>query len=225
MSDRPRLKILVADDHGLYRAGLVFLLKDQIHADEVLEVGGFDQALDRLASDSEISVALFDLSMPGMTGPESLAVVRETYPSVKVAVVSGSEDRDLVLRALSVGLSGYIPKSLGEAEIADAIRMVVGGQIFVPPFLAAASATKPAGARPADTPDQHGTAAQVDSDRLTPRQRDVLKCVVRGLSNKEVARELDIAEGTVKIHLAALFVHFGVRNRTELATKAHVPSR
>jgi DNA-binding NarL/FixJ family response regulator len=210
------MKVLIADDHGLYRAGLGFLLKDRLGVDEVIEVGSLDEALDVLALDPDIDLALFDLSMPGMAGPDSLGAVKAAYPGSNIAVISGGEDRENVLKSISAGLSGYIPKSLSDDEIARALEMMLRGYIFVPTFMATTAETPPA-PRERERADPTHPAPL---DELTPRQRDVLHYIVQGRSNKEIARELDIAEGTVKIHLAALFVHFGAHNRTELATRA-----
>lgn len=216
MSRKSKPHVLIADDHGLYRSGLSLLLKDSLKAQAVVEAKGFDEALDKLASDPAINMALFDLSMPGMSGPASLSVVKETYPAVAIAVISASEDRAHVLEAVDMGLGGFIPKSLDEHEILSALRMVLSGQIYVPRFMASGKTPRPEvnQTRPKEEPTGSHPG------ELTPRQRDVLDCARRGLSNKEIARELEIAEGTVKIHLAALFSHFNVRNRTELATKA-----
>ena len=230
MTTNEKMHTLIVDDHSLYRSGLSLLLQDRLGIDRISEAKEFDEALDKLASCSDVGLALFDLSMPGMGGPTCLGVVKETYPNLKVAVISGSEDRDNVLKTISTGLNGYIPKSLSEDEIADALKLILSGHVFVPKFMTdgGASIPLPPRTRPASeleqAPAQSGFAA-VQIEELTPRQRDVLTCVVRGLSNKEVARELGIAEGTVKIHLAALFGHFGVRNRTELAIKAHAGER
>ena len=217
-------KALIADDHSLYRTGLALLLQDRLGVSEVIQASAFDQALDLLADTQGIALALFDLSMPGMGGPESLGVIKETYPERRVAVVSGSEDRDHVLRSIAVGLNGYVPKSLSEEEIASALQQIVDGHVYIPKFMTSAPAVHH-GAR--DRAAGETVAAEISPNlhKLTPRQRSVLECVLRGRSNKEVARELDIAEGTVKIHLAALFVHFGARNRTELATRAQAISR
>lgn len=206
---------LVADDHGLYRVGLKLLLEDQLGFSDVIEVGGFDEALDRLAATPGVKLALFDLSMPGMGGPSSLAVVRASYPDLRVVVISGLDDRETISACMAHGLNGFVPKSLSDDEIVAALRQVTNGQTFVPQVTAARSGHVPAGhARAA------ADSAQAAMEGLTPRQRDVLAGIVRGLANKEIARELNIAEGTVKIHLAALFSHFDVRNRTELATRA-----
>lgn len=227
MAADPRVMALIADDHGLYRTGLSLLLKDRLGITDVIEVSGFDDALDRLARHPDIKLALFDLSMPGMGGPESLSVVKETYPDVRVVVVSGSEDRDHVLAAVSIGLSGYVPKSLTEEEIVGALQHIFDGHVYIPRFMTA-SVTRPRLAKLDEAPAAAAPApslAEVRMDDLTPRQRDVLQCILRGLANKEIARELDIAEGTVKIHLAALFAQFGARNRTELATRAQTLPR
>lgn len=217
----PSFTALIADDHGLYRAGLALLLKDRLGVSDVVEVSDFDAALDCLASGRGIKLALFDLGMPGMAGPETLSVIRETYPELRVAIVSGTEDRDLVLRAVALGLSGYVPKSLPEDEIAKALQLIVDGHVFVPRFMTAGAAKSRIAASASPVPVSPGPSlANVNADALTPRQRDVLAGILRGRSNKEIARDLDIAEGTVKIHLAALFAHFDVRNRTELATRA-----
>ncbi len=215
MSQSRKTTALVADDHGLYRVGLRLLLEDQLGFDEVIEAGGFDEALDALASNPSIKLALFDLSMPGMGGPASLAVVRASYPDLRVTVISGLDDRETITACMAHGLNGFVPKSLSDDEIVAALKLVASGKTFTPQASAAKSGHVAAG---------HGAAlaatAAAAMDGLTPRQRDVLAGIVRGLANKEIARELNIAEGTVKIHLAALFSHFDVRNRTELATRA-----
>lgn len=221
MADHSPVKALIADDHSLYRTGLALLLNDRLGIAEVIQVSGFDDALDCLATHPDIKLALFDLSMPGMGGPQSLSVVKETYPDVRVAVVSGSEDREHVLAAVSIGLSGYVPKSLPEDEIVKALELILDGQVYIPRFMTA-SAVRPSAAKPEQATSQVAARVEVSIDDLTVRQRDVLQCILRGRANKEIARELDIAEGTVKIHLAALFAQFGARNRTELATRAQL---
>lgn len=208
-------RALVADDHSLYRTGLALLLKDRLSVTDVIEVNAFDPALDRLADTPGVALALFDLSMPGMGGPASLTVIKETYPGLRIAVVSAREDRETVLQAISVGVNGYVPKSLSEDEMTTALQRVMTGDVFIPNFMAISQGMLPPG-----TATEAGGVAVPTLSKLTPRQRDVLGCILRGRSNKEIARDIGIAEGTVKIHLAALFAHFSARNRTELATRA-----
>lgn len=192
---------VVADDHGMYRMGLAFTLKDRLGFDAVEEAASLDEALDKLGEAENVALALFDLSMPGMESAASLAAVRECYPTLAIAVVSGSENRADVLGALAAGVNGFVPKRLAEDELVAALEAIVGGAIFVPATLATAAPARPA------------EPAHPDLARLTPRQRDVLGLLVEGHSNKEIARALELGHGTVKIHLAALFRHLGVRNR------------
>jgi DNA-binding NarL/FixJ family response regulator len=197
------------------------LLKDKLGFSSVIEAASFDAALDRLSEPGEIELALFDLAMPGISGPESLSVVKETYPGLRIAIVSGSEERDDVLRTVATGLSGYVPKSLPDDEIVGALQDILAGRIYVPRFMvtSGSSSGDKSSSTESSSEGRGGPGGGAVTKPISPRQRDVLDCVRRGLSNKEIARELDIAEGTVKIHLAALFSHFGARNRTELATK------
>ena len=222
MANNQHETVLVADDHGLYRSGFGFLLRDRMGFRSVIEAATFDAALDRLAETPNVELALFDLAMPGISGPEGLSVVKETYPGIRVAIVSGSEERTDVVKAVAMGLNGYVPKSLGDDEIVGALQDILDGRVFVPRFMTSGANAPPARASAPEQPNPSkgdpGGGATYKS--ISPRQRDVLDCVRRGLSNKEIARELEIAEGTVKIHLAALSSHFGARNRTELATRS-----
>ena len=135
--------------------------------------------------------------------------------------MSGSEERDDVLRAVATGLSGYVPKSLPDEENVGALEAILEGRMYVPRFMTAHGSSSGGKSSSSDRSEvKGGPGGGAVTKPISPRQRDVLDCVRRGLSNKEIARELDIAEGTVKIHLAALFSHFGARNRTELATRS-----
>ncbi len=212
------MRALVVDDHGLYRAGLSLLLRDECGFDEVKEAGSLDEAASVLGDEGAFNLALFDLFMPGMDGPECLSAMRWSKPETKFAVISASQDRRDIAAAIAAGLNGFIPKSLPDSDIAGAVRSILSSQIFVPNHVAqksVVSATTPMSVARAAWPVQACTADA--SPDLTPRQRDVFEGVRRGLTNKEIARTLAIAEGTVKIHLAGLFAAFGVRNRTELA--------
>ncbi len=204
------LSVLIADDHELFRSGLRQLVVDELNADTVREAETFDQAVEILTNEGAGDLILVDLRMPGMSGAEALAALRDGFPEAKVAVVSAWEERPEIFAALAAGVHGYIPKSLPSAEIANAIRAVLDGRIFVPPAI---------GKR---EPGQASvsTAAPLDAaERLTSRQKDVLGELMKGRASKEIARTLDIAEGTVKIHLAAIYRALGVRTRAEAIAK------
>ncbi|WP_034854444.1 response regulator [Sinorhizobium sojae] len=208
---------LIADDDEFFRIALSAILKNQLGFAEVVETGSLDEAIERLADRDDCSVALFDLTMPGMESAASLGAVREVRPDIKVAVVSASSRRSDILTALGAGIHGYVPKSLGAQELAAALRVILNGAIYVPPSLAGqpTGPAKPEPAAPSTAPME--TPQKRAMEFLTPRQREVLFLLVDGLSNKEIARKLRLGEGTVKIHMAALFRSLRVRNRQEAA--------
>jgi DNA-binding NarL/FixJ family response regulator len=207
--------ILLADDHALFRQGIRHLIADSIKGAQVVEADGFDSALEALATHGGAALMVLDLRMPGMAGASSLRAMRDAYPTAKLVVLSASESRHDILEALSAGVHGYITKTAQPEDIAAAFKYVLGGGVYVPPLLSQ-------GADDSTLPPEPGAvhAPTIDLARFTPRQRDVLRLLAAGKSNKEIARELDLAEGTVKIHLAAIFRALNARNRTEAVVLA-----
>jgi DNA-binding NarL/FixJ family response regulator len=216
--EQPRQIALVADDDAYFRMAIGAILTRQLGFSEVIEAASLDEALEFLGENAGTSAALFDLSMPGMRTPSNLRVVRECFPATRIAVISGSNARRDILLALEAGVHGYMLKSLSITELTAAIRLVIDGQIYVPPCLAEiAPETEEAviGQVPRE-PEKTGNP-------LTPRQRDVLELLVQGRSNKEIAIALKLGEGTVKIHMAAIFRYFGVNNRAAAAVAGARP--
>ncbi|HWA00978.1 MAG TPA: response regulator transcription factor [Caulobacterales bacterium] len=201
------IKALIADDHELFRSGLKQLLLDALNAEEVREAETLDEAIEILTNNGAGDLVLVDLRMPGMSGAEALAALRDGFPDAKVAVVSAVEDRSEIFAALAAGVHGYVLKSLPASEIAEAIKLILAGQIYVPPALG-----KREPGAPIEAPPQ-------SSEKLTVRQKEVLAELLKGRSSKEIARTLEIAEGTVKIHLAAIYRAVGVRTRAEAIAK------
>lgn len=205
---------LIADDDEFFRIALRTILTRDLSFNEVVETASLDEAIEQLSSRKDFSLALFDLSMPGMESPANLATVRDFHPEMIIAVVSGSSRRTDMMAALRAGVHGYIPKDIGVAELTEALRRVAGGNIFLPPSFA--DYTSPA-ERAVETEGPTVVPAKNLLDVLTPRQRDVLELVVMGDSNKRIADKLGLSEGTIKIHLAALFRNLGVHNRAAAA--------
>lgn len=205
------IRALIADDHELFRSGMKQLLLDVLHAEDVREAESMDRALEILTNEGAGDLVLVDWRMPGMSGAESLAALRDGFPEAKVAVISAWEDRSDILAALGAGVHGYIPKSLASAQIASALQGILEGRIFVPPAMGKREGAPGEGGS--------GGAYKLDVDKLTLRQRDVLQELLKGQASKEIARTLDIAEGTVKIHLAAIYRALGVRTRAEAIAK------
>lgn len=207
------LVALVADDDEFFRIAIKSILTRQLGLREVIETGSFDEALEKLSERSDVFLTLFDLQMPGLETPMSLRVVRENFAQAQVVVVSSSQDRNDIIAALHAGVHGYVPKSLGPADLARALRLILNGTMYVPPSLAklAPEAAQAAIVAPVVVSPKRDTL------HLTPRQLQVLELLVEGRSNKQIARTLRLGEGTVKIHMAALFRNLTVPNRAAAA--------
>jgi DNA-binding NarL/FixJ family response regulator len=201
--------VLIADDHEVFRFGLSSLLRHSLGVATIVEAESFEAALARL-EDPRIGLAIFDLGMPGLGGPRDLAEVRVRRPEVRVVVLSASDAREDILEALEAGVHGYIVKSERTDPLIERLRYVLSGEIYVPPALA----ERPA--RPVEKVEVRKAGA-LPLETLSDRQRQVLKGVVEGMSNKEIARSLALSEGTVKMHLAALFRALGASNRAHAA--------
>lgn len=202
-----RRTALIADDDEFFRMALRVILTGQLGFSEVIEAPSFDDAVECLAARGDISLALFDLAMPGMKSAASLRAVREGFAELKIAVVSGSRRRSDILLALTNGVHGYVPKSVGAGAIGNALSLVLDGMVYVPQLI---TELDPEDASPPAAPP-----ATVES--LTPRQKDVLRLLVQGKSNKEIARLLALSESTVKVHMSALFRSLGTTSRSAAA--------
>lgn len=210
-------RIVIADDHGLYRRGLQLALSAAIPEVEIFEAACFDAVVNLLEQQSHIHLAILDLNMPGLFNQQALGDVLSAYPDTRFAIVSGDDSRSEILTALSIGLHGYIVKSQKDEEVVLAVREILSGRIYVPALLSRNSTDHGQYTPPPEKVPTHRRIGTSSLNRLTSRQRDVLKLMAQGFSNKEIARNLDIAEATTKIHAAAVLRELGVRNRTEAA--------
>ena len=201
------MRILVCDDHAIFRSGLLTALSElpgEIELDEAPDATSAIKAVEQ----GGIELVLLDLEMPGMDGWQALRHLRENHPGVAVVILSASEDPADVRAALDAGASGFIPKSSAAPLVRAALEVVLSGGIYIPSLLV----DLPVGAPP---PDPEPERRRERASQLTPRQREVLILMSRGLSNREIAEILGIAPGTVKTHLSALFEILDVSNRTE----------
>ncbi|MEI7710913.1 MAG: response regulator transcription factor [Rhodospirillales bacterium] len=210
--------ILIADDHDLFRRGLRYALTDMLPDARVTDADSLEKALEILAQHPEIALASFDLRMPGMQDGRALQEVRRQHPALPIAVLSAREGRQIILDTLGFGASGFIPKSLPAEDIVAAMHDIMDGRIYVPPNITAIDREDSTEPIRATTDPQ--ILRKFDPSALTPRQREVFDLMVAGKSTKEMARTLDIAEGTVKIYLAAIFRMLDARNRVEAVTKS-----
>lgn len=201
------MKIILADDHTLFRDGFVLLLK-QLEADaEVITAGSLEEALEQARAHPDADLLLLDLQMPGMQGLVSVQAVMRDFPSLPVAILSASDSRQVMEALLAAGAAGFIPKSSSAQVMLSALKLILAGGVYLPAQLL-------------DSGQGAAGAAAAKGGPLTPRQLDVLRLLCEGKSNKLICRELDLGEGTVKAHIAAIFRALNVNNRTEAALEA-----
>jgi DNA-binding NarL/FixJ family response regulator len=182
------MKLLLIDDHHIVRQGLAALIRLSVEGAEVIETGEARTGFSLAEAHPDLDVIILDLALPGIDGFSALREFGHRRPDVPVIVLSSSEDAADARRALEDGALGYVPKSASHNSLLGAIRLVMDGEIYVPPFLLGGGLVRPASA-PAQS-----------SLNLTNRQIDVLRLLVEGRSNKEIARDLELAEKTVKVH-------------------------
>jgi DNA-binding NarL/FixJ family response regulator len=214
-------RVLIADDHPLYRSALRGLVVDAFDAVQVEECEDIASAL-ALLSAGDIDIVLLDLSLPDAHRLEGLERLREANPATPVIVCSAQDDPQLVRDAFRLGVSGYLPKSSGAAVTRHALQLIRGGGVYVPSEVLLDNALG-TGAEESAIGSGQGPELPVSSDcraGLTPRQQAVLSLLERGMSNKSIARELDIGEITVKAHVSAILRKLGVDNRVQAVVAA-----
>lgn len=209
------MRVLIADDHRLIVEGVKEKLReldDGVDIVVAMTVSELEEALQ--THRGGLDLAIIDLTMPGTHGHDHVAAIRRQHAEIPVIVLSGAEDPQLIRGLLELGVLGFIPKAYSPDVMLSAIRLVLSGGVYVPPMLlsqAGLSAPAPPTEPAADASPSLDGLRQL----LTERQIDVVRLLSQGKPNKLIARELGISEGTVKIHLAAIFRALNVRNRVE----------
>jgi DNA-binding NarL/FixJ family response regulator len=197
------MKLLIVDDHAVVREGLAALLAQSGPDTEILQAGGSAEGFRIAAAHADLDAIVLDLTMPGMGGLEAIAEFGRRWPALPVIVLSSSDDSADVRAALAAGALGYVPKSANPGTLLAALRLVLAGEIYVPPLLLAAAPSRAPAAPP-----------------LTQRHLDVLRLLAQGLANKRIGSALGISEKTVKAHVTAIFRVLKVANRTQAAAAA-----
>lgn len=198
------MKFLVVDDHPMFREGMAALLRQLPGTCEILQSGDGADALEQVSAARDLDLVFVDLRMQGANGLLVLQQLQRQRPTLPVVVVSSSEDPEDARRCLAAGARGYCPKSSSPATLRLVLKVVLAGGVYTPPMLA-----------------PEGQAATARADRLlTPRQQQVLEALCRGLSNKQIAKELGMEEQTVKGHVSATFRILNVVNRTQAVDAA-----
>ena len=202
------LHILVADDHGIVRSGLRMLIERQDGMRVVAEAEDGVAAVEA-ALREQPDVAVLDVSMPRITGVQAAREIKSRCPESSVILLSMHDEERYLYDGLKAGASGYVLKRAADEDLIEAVRSVAAGR----PFLSAITQT----ALVKEWVDQ---GEQEPRERLTPREREVLALIARGMSNKLIARELGIAKKTVKTHVGHLLAKLGVADRTQAAVQA-----
>jgi DNA-binding NarL/FixJ family response regulator len=197
------VKILIVDDHALFRAGLRMLLSTIGQNVHCLEAANAADALALIAQHADLQLCLLDLALKNEHGFQAIQKIKETAPQVAVVVVSGVDDSATIRSCIDAGAMSFIPKSVTPEVLTQALQHVLSGAVYLPEQIVSAMA---------DTPQRRPL--------LTPRQFQVLQCLSRGLPTKLISRELELSEHTVKEYIALVFQALGVRNRTEAVIKA-----
>ena len=195
------IRVLIADDHAVVRQGLRTFLDLQDDIEVVAEAGDGDQALEA-AERLQPDVVLIDLVMPRLDGIEAIRRLRERLPTTRAIVLSSFVDDDKLFPAVRAGAAGYLLKDVQPQELVEAIRTVHGGGALLHPQVAAR------------------LLEELTEDPLTPREREVLVLIGRGMPNKLIARELSLSEKTVKAHVSSILAKLGVTDRTQAALYA-----
>lgn len=202
------MKILVVDDHPLIREALRQVLKQLDQHIELLEAPSAGETLAAAAQHDDLDLILLDLTLPGSDGFELLRELREQYPAVPVVVLSASDQPETVMRALDEGAMGFIPKTSNNAALIGALRLVLSRGVYLPPQVLRQHAATHASCSPAPP-------ASCRDIGLTERQAQALALLVQGKPNRLICRELNLAEETVKIHIAAILKALKAANRTQ----------
>jgi len=196
-------RLLVIDDHPLVAEMMVLLARNVFAHAEVLAASTLGAALAYVRQAKRIDLALLDLGLPDCNGLQSLVVLRQAAPDLRVVVVSLTDDSATIQGALEAGAAGYVPKTHPAPLISAALRLVADGGTYVPPQALRSRADE---------------ALLLPEDLFTPRQHDVMRLIARGLANKEIAEHLNISEDTVKQHARAAYMVLGVSSRTQAVT-------
>ncbi|MFO1349328.1 MAG: response regulator transcription factor [Gammaproteobacteria bacterium] len=206
------MKILIADDHWMVRESLKQVMKRVQQRFEPLEAATFNEALAILRDNPGVDLMLIDLIMPGFDEFDGLQKLRAEFPEIPVVVVSVHEDVDYVVRSISHGAIGYIPKSAGGAEIARALELVLAGEVSFPRHILERASSPTPLRQPKSIPEVK--TDEVDS--LTHREREVLDRIGEGLSVARIAAELKLSPHTVRVHLGNIMKKLGLKDRSAM---------
>ncbi|MGH6666151.1 MAG: response regulator transcription factor [Pseudolabrys sp.] len=209
MNENSHYRLVIADDHPLFRGALREAVTGLFERMDIAEAGTFNEVAELLERGSDVDLVLLDLTMPGVRGFSGLMYLRAQYPGVPVIVVSANDDPAAIRRCMQFGASGFIPKTLGVEAMRAAISRILGGGVWTPPDVDLTAGS-----------DAETAALMARMATLTPQQVRVLMMLSEGLLNKQIAYQLGVSEATVKAHVSAILQKLGVESRTQAVIAA-----
>lgn len=211
------MKIMLVDDHILFREGMRYVLQQlQGGVTEILEASNFSDGLKLAGGHPDLDLALLDLNMPGSEGLASIKFFHHCYPHIPVVVISGEESYEVMEKAMNLGAMGFVCKNSVVPEMLKALNLVLSGGVYIPLQLL----QKPGDAAEKKMNRTERQDSRASEYELTARQTQALMHLADGLSNKEIAEKMRLAEGTVKVHIATLYQILRVNNRIEAVRMA-----
>lgn len=205
------MKILIADDHQLLADALSQLVRENEADAEVVQAASLDDAMEAMAREGRVEIALLDYDLPGMDGVQGLVRFRGRYPDTPCAVFAGNSDVGTASDLMANGAAGFIPKDLSAPAFFHAIKLIQVGEKFIPARLYEDVANHSKAARS----DLRTAEEFIEATKLSRREVDVLQALVKGISNRQIGDELGVEEVTVKLHLRRIYRKIGVANRTQ----------
>lgn len=215
------MRILIADDHELFLKGLEIILKDFNPEAELVKAKNYAEMLNIINKNQSFDLVLTDLAMPGGIWLEALKEIHEKIPETPIIILSAVFEKEIVQKTLDLGASGYIPKTSSNAVILSAVNLVLSGALYIPAELLRETTDSDLNDLKRIDVVSDSTDLKEKIKILSPRQLDVLKLIAEGKSNKQIAFELGLTEGTVKLHVTAILKILNVYNRTGAVAQAN----
>lgn len=223
------MKILIADDHELFLKGLEFILKENLSSPQIKTAQNYTEIFNILETNEDFDLIITDLAMPGANWLQALTKIHSLKSETPIIIISAVFDKEILQQTLDIGVSGYIPKTASNNLIISAINLVLAGGVYIPHELLYTA--------PSNTPDNKTVQkeyiaplkvlekfAESSSDApqkgLTERQIEIVQCIAKGLSNKQIAYKLNLTEGTIKVHITVILKVLNVKNRTSAVIEA-----
>ena len=208
------MKILIADDHELFLKGLEMILADYNPEAKIVSAKSYSDIFKHIAKEKDFDLVLTDLAMPGAHWLEAIEKIHKDLPDTPIIILSAVFDREIVQKTLDIGAAGYIPKTSSRDIIISAVNLVLSGGVYIPAELLYNSEQSELDILKSVENITMNQDIKSTEKVLSPRQIDVIRLIAKGKSNKQIAYELGLSEGTVKLHVTAILKVLNVYNRT-----------